>query len=82
MNNEKLGQDPAFQDPARSSEQSILNQSPWENPSCMSKRFYAACAAMQGMCADPNVTLDEKGRITIVRLSYKMADELLKQENE
>ena len=65
----KLGRDPAFPaDPAT------------HRFSGMSKRFYAACAAMQGLCADPNVTLDEKGVIRIMQLSYSCADELLKQE--
>ena len=51
----------------------------------MSKRFYAACAAMQGLCA-----VDDKGTFAImkevyeklIKHSYALADELLKQENE
>ena len=82
MNNEKLGQDPAFPDPARSSEQSILNQSPWENPSGMSKRFYAACAAMQGLIIISSYPHSKEARETLIEDSYAIADELLKQENE
>ena len=48
----------------------------------MSKRFYAACAAMQGICADPNVKLDENGCVTVAKMAYRVADELLSQENE
>jgi len=47
----------------------------------MSKRFYAACAAMQGMLANsvliPRLDIEYK-----IKLSYKYADELLKQEHE
>lgn len=68
---EKLGQDPAF---------------PKNNvhEKGMSKRFYAACAAMQGFLsygvANPLGTNDPNYEL-IVKQSYKFADELLKQEN-
>ncbi len=44
----------------------------------MSKRFYAACAAMQALVSINNqsTTIEED-----IKLSYKFADELLKQEN-
>ena len=52
----------------------------------MSKRFYAACAAMQGLLsANPEYT---HGNVpipvlsVIAGLSFEFADELLKQENE
>ena len=49
----------------------------------MTKRFYAACAAMQGLCA-----VNDKGTFSsieevyekLISHSYKLADELLKQE--
>lgn len=49
----------------------------------MSKRFYAACAAMQGLCA-----VNDKGEFKdmdafyerIVMHAYKIADVMLKQE--
>jgi len=46
----------------------------------MSKRFYAACMAMQGILAKYGVD-PETVQIT-VRNSYAFADELLKQEGE
>lgn len=46
----------------------------------VSKRFYAACVAMQGILADPNrCRLTPEGT---ARKAYEFADELLKQENE
>ena len=61
----KLGQKPAFPYPLA-----------YEHG--MSKRFYAACAAMQGMLANSNVIYDWT---SICNMSYELADELLKQEN-
>ena len=72
MNNEKLGQEPAF--PCEHFPQDSTVEG-------MSKRFYAACAAMQGMLANPNENLVHTVDSDIVRVAYKMADELLKQEN-
>ena len=68
MNKEKLGQEPAF---------------PSENVSDgMSKRFYAACAAMQGMIAPSDYNLEIlNAKEDIARHSFLLADELLKQEN-
>mgnify|MGYP001319154788 CR=1 FL=1 len=43
----------------------------------MSKRFYAACAAMQGLVAHYGLAYSEQH----AKESYKLADELLKQEN-
>jgi hypothetical protein len=80
MKEKKLGQEPAFADPMRSAEQSYNNQNP-NNLSCgMSKRFYAACAAMQGILSD----IQMNGRTDIdnvIKHSYRCADELLKQED-
>lgn len=46
----------------------------------MSKRFYAACFAMQGLLS--KYTLKEPSdQDTLIRMSYELADELLKQEN-
>lgn len=50
----------------------------------ISKRFYAACAAMQGMLSTKTI-IDGKEKLTpksIVTAAYIFADELLKQENE
>lgn len=49
----------------------------------MSKRFYAACAAMQGILA--NTILIDDGFVKpelIAEFAYKCADEILKQENK
>jgi hypothetical protein len=54
----------------------------------MSKRFYAACAAMQGILANSaaltgaakSVFSDNEKVEVIIKQSYKFADELLKQE--
>lgn len=75
----KLGQEPAFADPMRGAEQSPLNQDTEKLPVGMSKRFYAACAVLQGFASDPGVI----GSIEdITKAAYFWADELLKQENE
>jgi hypothetical protein len=54
----------------------------------MSKRFYAACAAMQGLMANPKMfdnMLDFKStsvKELIIERCYDYADEMLKQENQ
>ena len=54
------------------------------NPFGMTKRFYAACAAMQGILASwPRDLIPEtKGIKLTVKMAYEIADEMLKQENE
>lgn len=53
----------------------------------MSKRFYAACAAMQGLLSN-HVYMDnladkfEDAGIGVVKDAYEIADKLLKKENE
>ena len=80
MKTEKLGSEPAFP-----------NGMEINNEYGMSKRFYAACAAMQGVLSNPNtakqiyatfgeVTSEQANQVICVT-AYKMADELLKQEN-
>lgn len=48
----------------------------------MSKRFYAACAAMQGILSNTNLidSLTADRRIWVVQRAFMLADELLKQE--
>ena len=46
----------------------------------VSKRFYAACAAMQGMLSNSNPDLIMWDEEKVVGYAYKIADELLKQE--
>lgn len=71
MEKEKLGQEPAFANNLNS--ESYIEDG-------MSKRFYAACAAMQGLLANETAKLlsDE----AVAYNAYKLADQLLKQENE
>lgn len=75
MSKEKLGQEPAF--PIKS--EGIANRREG-----MSKRFYAACAAMQGICCglsgSQNITPSLATQV--IKEAYIMADELLKQEND
>lgn len=47
----------------------------------MSKRFYAACMAMQGLLANPQFRVDVGGSPKkIIEYAFSQADELLKQE--
>lgn len=82
----KLGQEPAYGYPAHTD----LKDEPGNGRRCnshdeqpgMSKRFYAACAAMQGILAswDRTAMLEGKGIELAVKVSYECADELLEQE--
>ncbi len=48
-----------------------------------SKRFEAACAAMQGLMSNPFLERFKDEDVTmLIKHSYKFADELLKQEYE
>ncbi len=77
MNKKKLGEEPVF--PMFNSEgiPTYLNNDPNFG---MSKRFYAACAAMSAIISRDETFLDKK--IGIVAIAYEFADELLKQEND
>ena len=83
MENNKLGQEPAFPEQTWECDGrgNVLN---FQNPG-MSKRFYAACAAMQGLISTSNTfKVDGKEVITpeqLIKLSFIYADELLRQEN-
>ena len=70
--NKNLGQEPAFPNESNAYMQM---------PDCfgMSKRFYAACAAMQGLLSNPTTRRDNM--TSLIMVSYEYADELLKQEN-
>lgn len=71
----KLGQDAAF---ATSTESADGMYSVHQEG--MSKRFYAACSAMQGYLSN-NDYVAKYTYARIVEDSYLIADELLKQEN-
>lgn len=79
MENKKLGQEPAF--PTSEFGNTLPINSPQQG---MSKRFYAACCAMQGILASSVFSVGENIQSSewVVKTSYKYADELLKQENE
>ena len=48
----------------------------------ISKRFHAACCAMQGLLANPFYNMNYLSVQSIVITSYELAEELLKQEND
>lgn len=75
MENQKLGQEPAF---SCTYEMKISGQNKLCYHDGMSKRFYAACAAMQGIAAMHSTKSDIE---FICKTAFNMADELLKQEN-
>lgn len=63
----------------------------WTKSDCLddgltgvSKRLYAACAIIQGLLANSNYkdTDAHSNKKSLVKLSYALADELLKQEAE
>lgn len=80
MSEEKQINTPAF--PAATLENGVSFYEPG-----MSKRFYAACAAMQGLLSN-HVYMDnladmfENGDMELVKDAYEIADKLLKKENE
>ena len=84
MENNKLGKEPAFPEFEQSGNPNIWNLYPG-----MSKRFYAACAAMQGIITNSGFYWQGNGMENLkgvtselaAKLAYEYADELLKQEN-
>lgn len=74
----KLGQEPAFP----ISSEAMKNRPPEHIGVGMDKRFYAACAAMQGQIANRGLSLELNRLSRDVEYAYRYADELLKQENE
>ena len=60
-----------------------------ESHNGMSKRFYAACAAMKGLLANTylmeslanDAKSTQEAQLRIIKSSYQYADELLKQES-
>ena len=71
----RLGQEPAFPKDSFTNQYQIG----------MSRRFYAACAAMQGiLAANPKNTWGNSETPVptyVAELAYEFADELLKQED-
>lgn len=70
---DKLGQEPAFGAVAGTPQDGYLQEG-------MTKRFYAACAAMQGLLANPRSS--DESQTSIINASYDIADKLLKQEDK
>ena len=77
MENNKLGQEPAY--PVSNLEMRGLVGN--VDVDGMTKRFYAACMAMQGLLASGNFAEGIAYNPIISKLSFEIADELLKQEN-
>jgi len=78
MNKEKkLGQEPAYPN-----KRYDINGAMDRQYKGMSKRFYAACAAMQGILSNPAFSNMKSKPSDISKMSLGMADELLRQENE
>ena len=81
MENQKLGQEPAF--PIE--ENYVRNYGPSTNTYFgISKRFYAACAAMQGLLAYPGINGKNSDKVMewIAEHAFMQADKLLEQENK
>ena len=66
----KLGQEPAFP-----------NGMEVNNEYGMSKRFYVACAAMQGMIANPTFKQNFDAIGYVAKYSWILADEFISQED-
>lgn len=85
MSENKLGQEAAF--PIVETEYNGITQSYQHN--CtepgISKRFYAACAAMQGLTSNPKILRpdigNEQEHNEFAKVCYQYADALLRQEN-
>ena len=88
---EKLGQEPIF---PTSVNNHYVGEGVEGNPvyykplgdTGMNKRFYAACAAMQGILASSKGFMYKSGNTSYslfnkVEFAYECADELLRQEN-
>jgi len=86
IENEKLGETAAFASACANNESHHIELG-------MSKRFYAACAALNGLLANNEAILSHYNGMKILgnidditgyvcRASYQFADELLKQENK
>ena len=70
----KSGQNPAFACMYGTHENGYLQEG-------MSKRFYAACCAMQGILSSPNADVQLLNDNQKAEYSFIMADKLLMQEN-
>jgi len=80
MSNKKLGSESAY--PFEHAKERVgPATTKWETNHGMSKRFYAACSIAQGFTANSHPELIRWKEEEIARYSYRLADELLRQEN-
>jgi hypothetical protein len=78
---EQIDNPPAFPDPMRAAEQSIINQSPYELSTGMLLRDYFAAKAMQGLL--PLVMFGSPAtNLNAAKDAYALADALLKARKE
>lgn len=77
METTKLGQEPAFSHACANEQSHSIEHG-------MSKRFYAACAAMQGILANQSMVnnISQHSQKMAAIYSFEMADALLKQESK
>lgn len=82
MKEEKLGQEPAFPLPSGVEVNYNENGVIVDTANGMTKRFFAACAAMQGLLGNGRYNDSEvyATKTPFIELCYALADELLKQE--
>ena len=75
----KLEQEPAFPSKGSANCTTLSGYTSYQNLKFegMSKRFYAACTAMQGLISHYGVSYEESH----AQKAFYFADELLKQEN-
>ena len=80
MEENKLGQEPAF--PTEVEHDGVFGMRYKTKTQGISKRSYAACAAMQGLLSNGSFNIHEPETPSqIARNAYELADELLKWEN-
>ena len=87
MKEEKLGQDMAFPCEVGVNADGNMTNTHQNGYSTyldngMSKRFYAACAAMQGLFANPHPVFVNAGMESLIKQACYAADELLRQEEK
>jgi len=80
---EKLGQEPAFHSEFDGTEKDFTGMPCLVHRKYygISKRFYAACSAMQGLLSHIEGYEKANGIELLIADAYEFADELLKQEN-
>lgn len=79
MEKEKLGLEPAFANVAFDKTGTFTHLED-QGHYGMTKRFYAACAAMQGILSNPAFSGLKSNPSDISKMSYAMADEILNKE--